>query len=298
MQRFKASIEKTYCAPCQSEIATVTVVNLNKSKKTKLLLTCTQCHTPLDYILTGYRPEMSWMDTFCSIFSIHNETCNVWTHVIPFFVAVALVGYESLNRERSISDTLVVITYCFTMAINFSFSSLYHLGNCKSKRAQQFLLKVDFTGILVLLWGSNIPMIYFGFSCEPTLRTVYFVISTFLVLSVWTTVMLPNIPGYLPLIIFICLVLFGWCQAINEYFVHDPPSPRSLLVPIVYAKSFSFYIVGVIFYASHFPERVWPGAFDFVGNSHNLWHIFVALGAFFQYWNVLVYQSQATNCTF
>jgi adiponectin receptor len=33
-------------------------------------------------------------------------------------------------------------------------------------------------------------------------------------------------------------------------------------------------------YASKFPERWWPGRFDFIGSSHNLWH----LGVLFAMW--------------
>lgn len=37
-----------------------------------------------------------------------------------------------------------------------------------------------------------------------------------------------------------------------------------------------FYITGLIFYAFHFPECVFPGKFDFA-YSHAIWHVFIIL---------------------
>jgi adiponectin receptor len=41
------------------------------------------------------------------------------------------------------------------------------------------------------------------------------------------------------------------------------------------------YICGVTVYAKRFPEKFFPGKFDFTGmTSHAIWHIFVCLGIF------------------
>lgn len=34
---------------------------------------------------------------------------------------------------------------------------------------------------------------------------------------------------------------------------------------------------GAVVYANKFPESLWPGRFDFLGSSHNLWHVAVLL---------------------
>lgn len=33
------------------------------------------------------------------------------------------------------------------------------------------------------------------------------------------------------------------------------------------------YLVGAAIYVTQVPERWWPGAFDFIGSSHQLWHL-------------------------
>ncbi len=38
---------------------------------------------------------------------------------------------------------------------------------------------------------------------------------------------------------------------------------------------FMQYIIGVVFFASRFPERWFPGKFDIFGSSHQIWHVLV-----------------------
>lgn len=40
-----------------------------------------------------------------------------------------------------------------------------------------------------------------------------------------------------------------------------------------------FYMTGVVFYAAKVPERIWPGRFDIVGASHQIFHVMVLFGA-------------------
>lgn len=116
------------------------------------LLLCEECHTPLPFILTGYRPTMSIKNTICSLFTCHNETCNIWTHLIPFFISVGLIIVEYSNTIRPIYDTYVIVTYCVCMAFCFFTSTLYHLI-CNNKEWGEVFLKLDYISILVLIWG-------------------------------------------------------------------------------------------------------------------------------------------------
>lgn len=46
-----------------------------------------------------------------------------------------------------------------------------------------------------------------------------------------------------------------------------------------YGLMAALYIAGVLIYIARVPERFYPGKFDFVGNSHNIWHCFVLSAA-------------------
>lgn len=51
-------------------------------------------------------------------------------------------------------------------------SSFHVLWN-HSHNVSRFCNKLDYSGILVLMWGAGIPTIYYGFICNPSLQMFY-----------------------------------------------------------------------------------------------------------------------------
>ena len=43
------------------------------------------------------------------------------------------------------------------------------------------------------------------------------------------------------------------------------------------------YLSGALIYVGQYPERLWPGRFDIVGHSHQIWHLFVTWAAVVHY---------------
>lgn len=67
-------------------------------------------------------------------------------------------------------------------------------------------------------------------------------------------------------------------------------------------KSLVVYITGACLYASKTPERFFPGFFDYVGCSHNIWHVAVLGGIVFHYMAMQAMFTQAltraqTSCS-
>ncbi|GMI86510.1 heptahelical protein 4 [Hibiscus trionum] len=50
-----------------------------------------------EYIVGHYRSEWPMKQLFLSVFSIHNETVNVWTHLIGFFIFLSLTIYTAMK---------------------------------------------------------------------------------------------------------------------------------------------------------------------------------------------------------
>ncbi|KAG6425377.1 hypothetical protein SASPL_115808 [Salvia splendens] len=50
-----------------------------------------------EYILAHYRAEWPLKQALLSVFSIHNETLNVWTHLIGFFLFLSLTIYTAMK---------------------------------------------------------------------------------------------------------------------------------------------------------------------------------------------------------
>lgn len=60
----------------------------------------------------------------------------------------------------------------------------------------------------------------------------------------------------------------------------DPYRNVTLAYESVMALS---YLVGTVFYVTRVPERWGPGWFDLAGHSHQIFHVFVVMGALAHY---------------
>lgn len=74
------------------------------------------------FIVTGYRAGYSYKESFISLFHLHNETGNIWTHLLGFFFFAYLVFYSwnapelvSLHVEDKIVLTIFLCLSCYTL---------------------------------------------------------------------------------------------------------------------------------------------------------------------------------------
>jgi hypothetical protein len=49
------------------------------------------------FIINGYRINHSLNDCLKSVFKLHNETFNIWTHLFPFFIFLSLFIYNVIG---------------------------------------------------------------------------------------------------------------------------------------------------------------------------------------------------------
>ena len=131
------------------------------------------------YIHTGYRaPSNSYTTSARSIGHIHNETVNIWTHLLGALLAVTTAAflyisirprYEMATRE----DVLVFSCFFGGAVVCLGMSATYHTISNHSEAVAKFGNRLDYIGIVVLIWGSFVPSIYYGFSAEPGLVRLY-----------------------------------------------------------------------------------------------------------------------------
>uniref|UniRef100_A0A8C5N4S5 Progestin and adipoQ receptor family member 6 n=1 Tax=Leptobrachium leishanense TaxID=445787 RepID=A0A8C5N4S5_9ANUR len=248
-----------------------------------------------DGIMTGYRhPKSSALDCLLSSFQMTNETVNIWTHFLPtwyFLWRFLLLSYtldffgDSYNWPLLVYMMLICL-YPFTSSVAHTFSSM-------STHARHICYFLDY-GALSLYslgcaftygayvmpdrWVSGALHQYFvpvaafntfictGLSCysrfleverpglSKVLRTAAFV----------HPFVFDNIP-----LVYRLLFCFGvdctWNEAIPLHIYH-----------LIFAL-----LTGFLF-ASHLPERLAPGRFDYFGHSHQLFHVCAVLGTHFQ----------------
>jgi len=159
------------------------------------------------------------------------------------------------------------------------FSAIFHLFNAVSQRTALLLQALDYCGISILITGSNIPVIYYGFYCAPMLRHLYVTLITVMGFTVFMITILPRFRPVkyreLKTILFIGLGVSGAIPLTHLMFHFG----RVHFIFWYLIAMGVFYLVGAAIYLTRIPERFSPGKFDIWFSSHQLWHmlIFIAV---------------------
>ncbi|EYU34968.1 hypothetical protein ABFS82_11G042200 [Erythranthe guttata] len=287
-----------------------------------------------EYILDYYRANWPVKQAFFSLFSWHNETLNVWTHLLGFLLFVGLTVANVVDVPQ-VADFITMITEQFpssatanfsndfspgptklldlkqesshmkmdvtteTTTTNWPFyvflsgsmfcllsSSTCHLFSCHSHRLNCHLLHVDYVGITIMIITSFFPPIYYIFQCTPLYQILYLTGISLLGLCTVVALLSPALtnPKYRSLraLLFVSMGLFGLFPAGHALLLnwHDPH--RNVILAYELAMALS-YLIGTLFYVSRAPERWRPGWFDLAGHSHQIFHVFVVMGALAHY---------------
>ncbi|KAI1779093.1 hemolysin-III protein [Hypoxylon cercidicola] len=236
------------------------------------------------YILSGYRSEKAdYLGIFASLTFLHNETCNVYTHLVGALLlpvmATAFMRVLSEPHFLNVSDTDYVMFGIFFWCAEccLILSATYHLVGPHSHDVEQFWHRMDLLGIVIVTVGTFIPGIYYIFTCEPGLQKLHW---TIIIASGSATATLLSSPR------------FGtprWRNAKVGAFV---TLGASAFIPLLhgvqlyglkymlqysgmkwYLLELVFYGSGVSLYAFRTPERFAPGKFDIWGSSHQIFHV-------------------------
>lgn len=165
-----------------------------------------------EYILGHYRADLTFSQAFRSLFEWHNETVNIWTHLLGFvffliltiFTVVELWQWQTslskcqrdqgqenntyepcllLVMKEQVAKVMGPVLQRTTRWPFFVFmggsmfcllaSTVCHLFTCHSKPLAIFLMRVDYAGIAVMIATSFFPPIYYVFQCTPIWQWVY-----------------------------------------------------------------------------------------------------------------------------
>ncbi|KAL1210500.1 Heptahelical transmembrane protein 2 [Cardamine amara subsp. amara] len=161
-------------------------------------------------------------------------------------------------------------------------SSMSHLFACHSRRFNLFFWRLDYAGISLMIVCSFFAPIYYAFSCHTYWRLFYLSSISILGLLAIITLLSPALsaPRFRSFraAVFLTMGFSGVIPASHVLYLHkDHPN---VLIALVYELAMAvLYATGAGFYVSRIPERWKPGAFDIAGHSHQIFHVFVVLGA-------------------
>lgn len=239
-------------------------------------------HNP--FILSGYRFGYTAKMCLRSVFMVHNETGNVWTHLLGFLFFIWLGCFSFLNIvEEDWSHRLIFLVYIIGNLTCMGSSTVYHLMGCHSEHVMHSTVNVDYFGISAIMTASFLPPLYFVFTCWPTLQLLY--MSQVLILG-GATLVAPFIERFktnewymLRMGLYIVTAISGFVPTIHSIFLFPPSNHITRAVHLGIFLMFLFYGVGTVIYVTKIPERFYPGRFDIWFNSHQVWHILVFLAA-------------------
>ena len=220
------------------------------------------------YILSGYRGNTfcgCWKTAGCSVFHLNNETGNIAVNApwIAIFAALA-VSHSSLPHPHG-----ALAATCGASASLLAASSVaYHGIGWFSREVMDRALCVYASGIVLTVaafvnWGV---FVLFSEACAATY--------VFLSMSV-AVYTLTRRKEDLP-------------RAVGHYFaaLAVPAGHAVLLYPPTHPAMEGAYfgallvLTAAVFRLAHFPENRCPGRFDFVLQSHQLWHFLSLLGTY------------------
>jgi adiponectin receptor len=97
-----------------------------------------------EYLISGHRPPMpSFKQCFASIFRLHTETVNIWTHLLGtlFFIVTAIYFVTRPSSEVHIEKKLIFGAFFLGAIICLMCSTLYHTLYCHSPKISKFFSK-------------------------------------------------------------------------------------------------------------------------------------------------------------
>ncbi|OAQ61384.1 hemolysin-III family protein [Purpureocillium lilacinum] len=125
------------------------------------------------WILHGYRPiSGSAHASFCSWSYIHNESVNIYSHLIPavFFLLGEWYIQQYLASKYSgvtRADFIAFSIFMLTAVTCLSLSATYHTLMNHSQQVEHFCLRLDMLGVVIFILGDLVLGIYIIFWCEP-----------------------------------------------------------------------------------------------------------------------------------
>ena len=242
------------------------------------------------HIRKGYRFSETKLACVRSAFRFSNELVNIWSHALGLVCVLAIALYfypTSANFSLSSkADIFVAAVFFFAACQCLVCSIIWHTMNSVADvDLISMFACVDYTGISLLIAASIMTTEYTAFYCEPVSRCIYMATTALLGVG---GVILPWHPrfngahmAWARVAFYVALSATGMLPILQLSITRSPEAALQFYTPL--AKSLSVYFVGALVYASKVPERWRPGMFDYVGGSHNLWHIAVLGGILFHY---------------
>ncbi|XP_036418466.1 progestin and adipoQ receptor family member VII, a [Colossoma macropomum] len=242
------------------------------------------------YVHTGYRPlRQSWRYYLLSLFLRHNETVNVWTHLLGALVVLA----QTARLAESVDflgdpHSWPLLVLLLSSATYLTFSATAHLLGAKSELVHYGFYFLDYVGVAQYQCGSAV--VHFYYAVEPSwyqhVSGIFMPVASllsclFCVGSCYGKYQNYSLPSWVRKVgqVVPSALAYVWntspvLHRIGLWYLSDSRSNRAVMF---HCGQVIFFLCGAFFFTHPLPERLFPGHFDFLGQGHQLFHVFLAL---------------------
>ncbi|KAG9276421.1 membrane progestin receptor alpha-B [Astyanax mexicanus] len=243
------------------------------------------------HIITGYRPpDQSWRYYFLTLFQRHNEAVNVWTHLLASLII--LVKFQEVSetvdflRDPHAQPLFIVLLAAFTY---LACSALAHLLSAKSELSHYTFYFLDYVGVAVYQYGSALAHFYYVVeeAWHARVRGYFLPASAFLAWLSCTGCCYgkyasPHLPKFAHKLFQVVPSGLAYCLDISPvlhriYSCYS--SDQGCTDPAVtyHCYQILFFLASAYFFTYPHPECWFPGRCDFIGQGHQIFHVFLVL---------------------
>ncbi|KAH7942814.1 progestin and adipoQ receptor family member 3 [Rhipicephalus sanguineus] len=233
------------------------------------------------HILTGYRRCRSRYECFLSLLQWHNETVNIWSNLLAlaFLLALLVQDYAGGRFARlgaGLGQRALVTAMTLSNAAMLLLSSVYHTLNCTAEARAWY--RLDFAGA----WLSVVTYVV-GFTAlqfRGLWRVAHVVGAVFAAAPSFVLAASSRYVhqrhdaarvravGWFALYSLLPLTHYAFLYGNPELVARTLPGHVAVLLVLAFS---------LCVFVTKFPERRWPGKVDYLGSSHQIWHVGVGI---------------------
>lgn len=245
------------------------------------------------FILGGHRRETrSWAAAARTAFALHNETVNIWTHLLGSAAFAGLAAAFTLawrleggTEHRPPRWPLALTLWCFATVL--AVSAACHTLCCVGPAVYRAAWRLDRTAVAVSLASTFVPFVWYAFPCEggAAPRAVYLGVEGLLCAASVLHALLGRggVGGSgARLVLFAAQGAWGVAPLAHAVALHWRVESGARAGILFAMATAALNALGIAVFAARVPERLRPGAFDIWGASHQLFHVII-LAAFAAY---------------
>jgi len=233
-----------------------------------------------DYVYTRYRVGGNWKDCLWSVFAIHSETFNIWSMIFINIFSLYLMVQNPVIGLISLTSSAL---------IHLPFSLGYHIFMPISERVFILWRKLDVSFIFIASIFLTYALDCYIFPWSVTVMHIFFTVLVAYegINNFWRCSNQAKIDHlrhtYLLSTVILCYMFPVICKIVYDIAIKNEIT-NSVIYGILLIKV--LLLCGYAF-SKEWPQILFPGKLDLIGNSHNIVHITAAIAHILEYLFIL-----------